>query len=400
MLYRQGFAVFCFAAALTFSTATAVEDKRGEHLDNEKLLTLIKNDFILEDIMDKIARSKCDFRHDIADMVTIQTACKEAKWKPDDISKLHKKVGELALQGQRDMKQLVFIFMGAAENLPTVVDREADNQYEQQRKKLVLAGSGVVPHILDNLLVQDSDRKRVALLHVLEGIGDKSDAVLKQCIMLLDDRSKPVRAQAASAVRALAGPKTGDQLIAQLERREGVKDGVAMALGFMKFTKAIDALVALLKNSGDTDERVSAAFALGEMRASTPAAQEALLLGILDDRDEKLRLICAQACKRMNLADTTNHIMKAYNRYRPGRKDILGTLDLVKDVNAARFLADKLEDDDNEIRRVAMDTLERLTKEKYEKREDWVQFIELLAFRPDWNGKEMTKKLPDAFDQK
>ena len=399
MLRRLLCLACCFGIALSFSAAIRAEDKKGEILDNDKLILLIKEDGLLPDILDQITNSKCEFRHDTKAFIEIQKACKEAKWKPEDVSKLHKKVGELALQSQRDLKQLVFIFMGACENLPTVMDRDSDTQYDQQRKKMIIAGSAIVPYILDNLLIQESDRKRVGLLHALEGIGDKSAPILKQCILLLDDKSKPVRAQAASAVKALAGPETGDELIAQLDRREGVKDGVAMALGFMKYQKAADALVQLLKSSGDSDERVSAAFALGEMRSRTPAAQEALLMGILDDKDERLRSVCATACKRMGLLDTPSFVMKAYNRFRPGRKDLMQALDTIKNIDAARFLAEKLEDDDNEIRRVAMETLERLTKEKYEKRDEWNAFIELLALRPGWNGqRETTKKLPDVLD--
>lgn len=404
---RMSFRTFAalLSAVVVFASlsihALDEKDKKGEILDNEKLIEMIHEDVQLQDILDQIQNSKCDFRHDTKALIDIQKACKEAKWKPEEISKLHKKVGEMAIQGQRDLKKLVFLFLGACQNLSAIDERMTDAQYQQQKKALIIVGSAAVPIILENLVAQagskDGVAKCVGLLDVLDGIGEKSQKTLTAVMLMLDDPNKPVRAQAALTLKSLAVPETAEALLKKLDHNEALKDGVAFALGYLKCQKAIEPLVQMLKMSNDVDERVAAAYALGYMRARTPAAQEALLLGILDEKDEKIRLTCAVACTRIGLTDAPAHIMKSYNRFRQGRRDMIQTLDTIHDVKAADFLADHLEDDDNEIRRYALETLERLTHEKYERKEDWKAFIELLPLRPGWSAQTgVTNKLPDA----
>ena len=82
---------------------------------------------------------------------------------------------------------------------------------------------------------------------------------------------------------------------------------------------------------------------------------------------------------------TAGYILKAFERFRAGRADILGLLRYCKNIAAAEFLASQLDNnDDAEIRKVAQETLENMTAEKYATREEWEGFIKVLGIRPGW----------------
>ena len=385
------------ACGSVISTAFA-----GESIDNEKLLEMIKGGLSPKIIMASIAADvkDCHFSYSVKDKIVLNKACKEVsdpKWEDNDINTLQLKVLELSSQGIKDLKNLVNLFLASVEN----DDPEANpQQYEELMHKLIRAGPPIVPYLRDNL-TQESERKRKGVLEALARIGDKTDDLQKETIMMLDDQSKPVRAQAAKTVAILSTAKTGPDLISMLNRRDKKNDGVALALGYMRYEAAIEALVTILKTSRESDDRVCAAYALGEMRAKTFGAPDALLLGILDDKDETLRDVCARSAALLGDKRTPLYITKAFDRFRVGRKTIIVHLGFFKSIHAVKFLANQLEDnEDNEIRKVAMKTLELMTGEKYETKADWLGFIELLALRPEWAEPKETNKLPDAQEPK
>src|SRR5436190_17211146 len=79
----------CFAGA-------APGEKEGEIIDNAKLIKLIEADLPADVILEKLANAKCDFIHDTDSMINLQNACKKAKWKSEEVTKLHKEVAKLA----------------------------------------------------------------------------------------------------------------------------------------------------------------------------------------------------------------------------------------------------------------------------------------------------------------
>lgn len=388
--------LFAFVATLTLIVACLFTRTAGagEILDNEKLLEMIKEGVSLKVILAKIQSDPkdCHFVSGFKDTIAIQKACNSASWTPADTDTIQTKVNDLAAQGLKDLKNLVNLFLTSADN-----DDENQNpqQYVELLHRLVRAGTTVVPFLRDNLS-QESERKRVGVLIALASIGDKTADMLKECVMLLDDPSKPVRAQAAKTVAVLKGADTGELLITMLNRRDKKNDGVALALGYMRYEPAIEPLVQVLKTSREADDKVCAAFSLGEMRAKTFGAPDALLLGILDDKDENLREVCARACALIGERRAPLYITKAFDRFRPGRKKIIDVLAYFKSTHGARFLAEQLENDDNEIRKIAMKTLEvLLTGEHYETKEQWLSYIELLSLRPEWQEPKESGKLPD-----
>ena len=373
--------------------------KAGEILDNDKLIEMVKEGVSPKVIMATIQADPkdCRFLSGFKDKILINKACKDAKWEPADTDTLQLKVNELAAQGLKDLKNLVNLFLAAGENSD---DEQNPQQYEELMHKLIRAGSSIVPYLRDNLS-QESERKRRCVLEALGRIGDKSPDLIKEIVMLLDDPSKPVRAQAAKTVAVLSTPETGRALIIMLNRRDKKNDGVALALGYMRFEPAIEPLVTVLKTSREPDDRVCAAFALGEMRAKTFGAPDALLLGVLDDKDENLRDVSARACALIGERRTPSYIIKSFERFRQGRKRLLETLGSFKSVTAARFLASQLEEnDDNEVRKIASKTLEVMTSEHYETKEQWISFIDLLTLRPDWQEPKENGALPDVQDSK
>jgi HEAT repeat protein len=369
----------------------------NEILDNSKLLEAIKGGLSPKVVMASIEDAKdCQFTATVKDKIAFQSACKEARWTEPDIDALQLKVNKLAQQTVKDMKQLVGLFLTAAEN---VGESEEDKQYEELLHRLALAGPSIVPPLIDNLS-QESDRKRKGIIEALVRIGEKTPLVIKACRDRLDDTSPPVRAQAAKAVAALSGPETGAELLELFKRRDSKNDAVALALGYMHYEKAIEPLVSLLKNSRDSDERVCAAFALGDLRAKTFGAPDALLEAVLDEKDEKLRYTAAKAAALIGDRRTPLYVMKAFDRFRQGRPEILGVLVYFKSIPAARFVADLLESNDNDqIRKAAAKTLELMTNEHYESREQWIGFIDLLQVRPEWQEPKDTTKLPEPLEK-
>ncbi len=384
-------------ALFTLGCASAVES-----LDNEKLLEMVKGGNSPKIVMltIKASEKECRFTASIKDLTAIVKSCKEVidpKWSAEEIDTLQAKVLELSTNGIKELKNLVNLFLAAVEN-----DDETQNpqQYEELMHKLVRAGSPIVPFLRDNL-TQESERKRKGVLDALGRIGDKTDDLLKEIVMLLDDPSKPVRAQAAKTVAILYTPTTGQSLITMLNRRDKKNDAIALALGYMRYEPAIEPLVTVLKTSRETDDRVCAAFALGEMRAKTFGAPDAIMLGILDDKEETLRDVCARGAALLGDKRTPYYITRAFERFRPGRKTIITYLSYFKSIHAARFLANQLEDsEDAEVRKAAKATLELMTGEKFGTKEDWTGFIDLLGLRPDWAEPKENSKLPDAQEPK
>ncbi len=405
--FFSGVVILALVAGAAFSRSSAA----GELIDNEKLLEMIGGgtnpDGALSPkvIMATIAASPkdCHFSSTVKDKITIQAACRAAKtdpkWTKEEIDALQVEVGRLATQTTTDFKNLVNLFLTSAEN-----DDKVNNPqlYEELMHKLIRAGSAVVPYLRDNL-TQESERKKAAVLEALGRIGDKTPELVKEIEMLLDDPSKPVRAQAAKTVQILSNATTGERLITMLSRRDNKNDGVALALGYMRYEPAIGPLVQVLKSSRESDDRICAAFALGEMRAKTLGAPEQLLFGVLDDRDEKLRAVCANALGLIGDKRTPSYITKAFDRFHTGRLAVIDALRFFRTIYVVKFLAENLDiaeagPDENEIRKLSLKMLETMTGEKYETKEQWLAFIELLSLRPEWQEPKEAEKLPEPQD--
>ncbi|HLX59871.1 MAG TPA: HEAT repeat domain-containing protein [Planctomycetota bacterium] len=377
----------------------------SEILDNPKLIEMISGGLSPKVVMATIkdAGKECHFTASVKDKLAIQKACLEAtpKWTDEETNTLQLKILELAQQTVKDLKNQVQLFLTSAENND---DTDNPEQYRELKNRLIRSGKVAVPFLLEHLS-EDSPRKRRAILEVLADIGDKSDEIVQACRTKLDDTAPPVRAQAAKAVAALAGPETGEQLITMLNRRDNKNDAVALALGYMRYANAIEPLVTLLKTSRDADEKICAAFALGDMRAKTHGAPEALLEAILDDRDEKLRYTAAKAAALIGDRRTPQHVISAYSRLRgkQGSMELLEILGYFKSLPAANFLLELMDSNVNdlELHKLCKKTLVVMTgDENSDTTEQWRALIDnVLSNIPEWKEPKEPGKLPEP-DQK
>ncbi|MCY3023736.1 MAG: HEAT repeat domain-containing protein [Planctomycetota bacterium] len=373
--------------------------RAGEVLDNAKILKMAKDGVAIEVILklmepgpnpaERAQASNCRFDSSSEAMSEVQKACKDGGWKPEDVTKLQTKIIELANKDQKYLKELVDRALN--------VFRNADDlEYSLIMRQLVREGKRVVPYLQNKLDVED-ERERGGVVDAFGRIGDKSEAVVRNVALMLTDRSKPVRERAAKAVVALSGQTTAEELIAKLNSRNEKLDGVAMALGYLGDQRAIEALAKLLKTSDDGDARLCAAFSLGELRAKTPAAAEALLEAVLDERDEKLRESAARALGRIGDKRAPAYIMKAFHRFRPGRDELIRDLSYFKDIAALEFLVGQVENDDPKVKRATIETLRIMTQENETDAEGWRAILEVLRTRPDWIRADSAQpRIPDA----
>ena len=350
-----------------------------EILTNEKLLKAVQAgvslDVILNLINDNLTNSQFDSSTDA--LIALQEAGIKGAWKPEQISTLQTKIIDVAKLDTKRINGLVSKALNVFEN-------SDENEYEQVMRELVRVGMGIVPELLKNM-EQESERKRSGVVDAIGQIGDKSDSVIKAVLLMLFDRSKPVRLAAAKCVASLARPEDCATLISKLSLKNVKLDGVAMALGYLGDARAIEPLVSLLKLSGDSDARNCAAFSLGQLRAKTPSATDCLLEAVLDERDEKLRESAAQALALIGDPRAPRHIIRAFQRYRQGREDLLKHLAYFKDGEAVEFLLDEIDKEDSpKIKKAALETLRILSHEDYESIDDWRSWWSVSKVRPDW----------------
>jgi HEAT repeat protein len=363
-------------------------------MDNAKLLRAIRANVSLDVMLKQIATStsNCHFDSSTEALIQIQEAGKEGGWKQEDVKALQMKVIEISMADQKRLQELVTTALNVFEN----ANAEDPNEYDSMMRTLIREGRAVVPYLLKSI-EQESERKRGGIMDALGRIGDKGDEVVRVAILMLFDRSKPVRLQAAKCVAALHGPSTCDDLVARLNNKNEKQDGVAMALGFLGDTHAFEPLVRLLKYSADSDARVCAAFSLGQLRARTPAATEALLEAVLDERDARLRDSAAQALALIGERRTPSYIIKAFERYRQGREDLLRHLSFFKSGEAIEFLIEKIVSDDPKIKKSSLEALRVLTGENLETSDEWRGWWDVNKVRPDWiRTNSDAPKIPDA----
>ncbi|MFH0938619.1 MAG: HEAT repeat domain-containing protein [Planctomycetota bacterium] len=363
----------------------------GDILNNTKLNKAICEGVSLDVILDLIAQSICHFDASTDALIEVQKCGKKGGWKDEAIAKLQKKVIEVSGLDQRRLKELVDKWVNTCENT-----EPRDDEYELTMRSLLKEGSATMPFLLKQLS-QESPKKRGGVVDAMGRIMDKNDDVVRQISMMLIDRDKRVRLQAARACAALANENTCKLLTEKLNARNEKLDGVAMALGYLGDAKGIEPLARLLKLSNDSDARVCAAWALGELRAKLPIALDTLLEVVLDERDADLRNSAAHALALIGERRTPSYIIKAFERFRQGRENLIRHLAYFKDGDAIEFLIDKVEDDNPQVKKAAKETLALLTGEpNLESKDDWVGWWNVNQTRPDWiRSNAKAPKIPE-----
>ncbi|MBI3830627.1 MAG: HEAT repeat domain-containing protein [Planctomycetes bacterium] len=348
----------------------------GEFLDNAKLKEVLKAGISLSVIEDMIKASTTQFVYSSSEVVEISKAAKEGNMPQADIDKLLKIVIAEANKGQTRLREMVVRFLNMCVN-------GTEQEYGAMMRALLREGKAIVPYLLEKI-EEENEIKRKGILDAILQIGDKTDTVTRSVKLMLDDRHMAVRAQAAKTVASLAGPATCQDLIDSLDTKKHENlDGIALALGYLNDPKAVNPLTTLLKESNDENACVAAAFALGQLRAKDERALGALLDGILSDRWDQLRYTSAQALSLIGEPRTVSYVLRAYQRYREGRARLIGTLAKFKYFEAIEFLVDCTNEDNPEVRKTAMDTLQVVTGEKYDNYDDWLSWWNINKVRPD-----------------
>jgi HEAT repeat protein len=363
----------------------------GEALMNKEVLEMVKDGVSLDVILQKIVNSQCHFDDTSAALREVQKSCNEAKWDTKDVGILQKKIMEVANLDQKRLKELV---SRALNNF----DNADPKEYELMMRELMREGRTVVPFLLAHL-EEESERKRGGIADALGRIGDKGEKSVSSTMMMLYDPSAPVRLRAAECVAKLSNEKTCEDLISKLNNRNNKLDGVAMALGYLADPRATDALTRVLTGSADSDARVCSAWALGEIRTNNPASLDALLQGVLDERDGKLRNSAAGSLARIREKRAPSYIIKAYQRYRyqPEPERMLAHLSYFKDGDVVEFLLSEVDSDNPKIKAAARQALCDLTGEQnLESAEEWRGWWEVNKVRPDFiRSKLEQQKMPD-----
>jgi hypothetical protein len=376
----------CLAAALwTAGAATA-----GEALTNKEVLDMVKDKVALDVIQQKILNSACRFNDTSSALREIQKACDEAAWKPEQVGILQKEIMKVANQDQKRLKELV-------DRALNVFDNADGKEYELMMRALLREGRTVVPYLLNHVEVE-SERKRSGIVDILGRIGDKSEEVVRIASLLLYDPSAPVRLHAAECVAKLANDKTCDELIGRLNNRNTRLDGVAMSLGYLADARATEALTKLLKTALDSDTRVCASWALGELRARDAASLDALLEAVLDDNDGKLRNSAAEALAKIREKRAPSYIIKSFERFRyqPEPEKMIAHLRYFKDGDVVAFLIEQADSDNPAIKKAAHQALRDLTGDQnQETAEEWRGWWEVNKVRPDFNRAKSEQKIPD-----
>jgi hypothetical protein len=357
--------------------APGADEPTGEMMDNPALVNMLRAKISLDVIKKKIENSRCRFNAASDELIAISNAAREGGMPQKDVDDLLKLVIEKANSEKVRLKAMGDHFMNICVN-------GDEQEYESLMRTLLREGRALVPELLKHI-EEENELKRKGVLDALGRLGDKTPEVVKSVRLMLGDRHPAVRAQAAKAVAALAGPDTGKELIRDLERRLGeYTDGFAMALGYLDCKEAVPVLTAVLERSSDKDARLAAAFSLGLLQARDKAAVEALLAAVLDPHDPRLRTAAAKSLGQIAERRAVDYIIRSFQRYQDGRDELIGQLRYFKTIPVAEFLIRCVEEDSPEIRRAANDTLKTLTGANVDTAEEWRSVLPVIRDRPDW----------------
>lgn len=348
----------------------------AEVVDNSALNRALEQGTAPDVIYLKLKMSACHFDDSLDALTLIKKSAEKGGWPVDQVTQLQQKIMLVAADDKHRRVELVARAMTTFENDDPV-------ECEQTLAALRKEGRAIVPEILEQL-DQESDRKRAGLLTALTQLGEKNDAVLTQALRLLTDSAPNVREAAACCVATLGGAPIYDVLAARLSEHDKPLDGVCRALGHLGDSRAVAALTHVLRRSDDTDARVSAAAALGQLRAGTRDARSALLEAVLDEHDARMRERAAEALALIGDKQTPEYIIKACERYRTGREQLIKHLSAFKCAASINFLLQQLDNDAPSMRKVANETLRNLTQENFTTPDEWASWWDLAKVRPSW----------------
>jgi len=368
---------------------SGVNAQSGEVVTVETVKKMLENQVPFPNIREFLTQQDSLYQFNgTSDEQIVLTKAAGAAYDRKDLTELLSIVQKKAKGAETELKNKVDRFVNIAKNR-----RESgEEEYKVALRALMRDGKAIVPYLLKHMDDED-EFQRDAVLDALGKIGDKSDVVVKNARLMLQDRHPAVRVAAAKAVAALGGPLTAAELLDELTHsRDQAIDGIAMALGYLGDKRAVGPLTFILLNSQDKDGRLAAAFALGELRTQDKESVKALLEAIIDNNDERLRRASALALSKIGNLEAVPYIMRAYDRYKSTESEMLDVMKYFKCREAILFLLSHAEDDKPANRSAAIAALKEMTGENMKSGEEWKVWWNYNQDRPEFASLEAANK--------
>jgi hypothetical protein len=262
-------------------------------------------------------------------------------------------------------------------------------EYDRAVRELVRYGSYAVPLLVENTTHED-ERVRAGCLEVLGRIADPAsiDAIFQSLL----DRNRAVRAKAARAASMFDKAVVGPRRAAGVERRSTVRDGYALALGYLGDLAHLPLLLKQADDPGSDVDRAAASYALGLLGQVTPDVVRVLVEGVVNDAFRDLREASARALGRLaprmdpaTRSDVGAAMAKAVQRYASGRDILALQLRFVPSRRTVEVLLEFLGDRDRSVSSSCWEALKMVTGEDLPRDvEQWRGWWQIASSQPRW----------------
>jgi len=276
-------------------------------------------------------------------------------------------------------------------------------EYARAVRELVRYGSYAVPLLIEHS-TNDDERVRAGCMEVLGRIADPAPASVEAVFQSLLDRHQAVRARAARAASMFDKKTVGPRLAAGLQRRTKVRDGYALALGYLGDLTYLPDLLKVADGAGPEVDRAAAAFALGLLGEPNDEVVNVLIDGVLDDTFRDLREASARALGRLATrmdpgarAEVAHAMAKALQRHRSGRDILALQMRFFPNRRTVEVLLDFLGDRDRSVSSSCWEALKAVTGEELPRDvEQWRGWWQIAQSQPRWREDVLRRPGPVA----
>jgi hypothetical protein len=377
-----------FAAVAGFSaTAHARTTGGGEIMTNEKVIALIKARLSEELVIRMIkSSSRTQFDVTVKGVLQLQEAGASERVIGSMMDIYQKEIAE------HDRNVRIHIQM---------LRSDVSEEYDRAVRELVRYGSYAVPLLIEHS-TNDDERVRAGCMEVLGRIADP--ASIEAIFQSLLDRNQAVRAKAARAASMFDKDEIGPRLAAGLERRTKIRDGYALALGYLGDLKHLDVLLKVADDPGPEADRAAASYALGLLGKPTPEVVKVLIEGVMNDTFRDLREASGRALGRLatRMSDATRaevaHAMaKSVQRYQSGRDILALQMRFFPNRRTVDVLLEFLGDRDRSVAGSCWEALKAVTGEDLPRDvEQWRGWWQIAQSQPRWREDQLQRPVPVA----
>jgi HEAT repeat protein len=251
---------------------------------------------------------------------------------------------------------------------------------ERALRELKLLGPDAITHLEKEGLGSDSAAVRAGTVEAIGQIGHRDG--LEPVFKALTDREPEVRAAAAKALKAVVEDrdKAVLRLVDMLGGLDQPRDGAALALGYLKETRAAPEVRKLTDAANAPLLRSAAATALGLMEDK--GSVDLLVACMLPEKpgDYHLEVSAAAAMSLARIGDSkaVKPMIKAFERYPQESVRLVGPLSRFRDPKVIEALIDALDHTDTKASDLAWEALKMLTGSDMKKsKQDWRDWWDL-----------------------